>query len=123
MERTALACCLILVIMTSAVLSWPGGLGAAAGAPACGCGHCRGAAPGLASGCCCCPSGASGHCGSTGQGGGFTCRCGTSLPALISFTTNAVPVWRVLSHLPAVVSLSAKLLPLAIFHPPEFHHC
>lgn len=123
MERTAVACCLILVIVISAVLSWPGGLGATAGAQAPGCGHCRGTAPGLASGCCCCPFGASGHCNSTGQDRRFTCRCVTSLPAIISPTLYTAPAWPAISHMPAVVTGSSKLLPPNIFHPPEFHQC
>jgi hypothetical protein len=123
MKRTAVACCLILLLVISAVPSWPGGLGATAGAQAPGCGHCRGTAPGLASRCCCCPSGASGHCGSTGQDGRFTCRCGASLPALISPTADTAPAWLAISYMLAVVTISSKLLPSNIFHPPEFHHC
>lgn len=119
MNRTAATRFLIFALICGAVLSLPGGLLAAAGAPAPGCSHCRDAAPGLKSGCCCSLPGTSGHCGSSGQSGGLACRCGPAGPACLAPAFAATPIWPAASYPPATVTVSSKLLPPNIFHPPE----
>jgi hypothetical protein len=112
---------LILVLIIGAVLSLPGGLLAAVGAQAPGCSHCQGAGSGLVAGCCCCGPDMPGHCGASGQGGGATCRCASgSGPASISPAVTGAPTWRPSTYVCAMVTVSSKIFPPNIFHPPEF---
>lgn len=121
MQRTVATCFLILLLILGTVLSLPGGLLAAVGASASGCPHCRGVAAGLSAACCCCVPGTSGHCGNSGQGGGVDCRCGSGSPAYLAPTAATAPTLAASSYVPARITVSSKLLPPNIFHPPELH--
>jgi hypothetical protein len=121
MKRIAAYRFLILVLAVSAVLSLPGGLFAAVGARAPGCSHCQGAGPGLVAGCCCCLPDMPGHCGASGQGGACACRCSSgSGPASISPAVTGAPAWQAATYVFAVITVSSKIFPHNIFHPPEF---
>lgn len=122
MKRTAAARCLVLLVIFGVVLSLPGGLLAAVGAQTPGCPHCRGAAPGLAAPCGCCLPGTPGHCNSSGQGGGVTCRCAPGGPAFFAPASMSAPTGPASPYVPAGITAAPKLFPLNIFHPPEFHY-
>jgi hypothetical protein len=120
MKRIAAYRFLILVLALSAVLSLPGGLRAAVGPPASGCSHCQGAGPGLVAGCCCCLPDMPGRCGA-GQGGASACRCSSGNgPASISLAVTGTPTWQASTYVFAMVTVSSKIFPPNIFHPPEF---
>jgi len=122
MPRTVATRLLILVLILGTVLSLPGGLLAAAGVASTGCAHCRGAAPGLTSGCCCSLPGTSGHCGNSSQAGGLTCRCiSGSGPAFTSQVTTGAPIWPASPSVPTLVTAASKIFTPNIFHPPENH--
>ncbi len=119
MKRTAATHLLLLVLIIGAVLSLPGALLAAVGA-APGCSHCRGAGPGLTSGCCCCGPDMPGHCGASGPAAGAACRCPSfSGPALTSPAFTGAPTWQAAAYVLARVTVSSKILSPDIFHPPE----
>lgn len=119
MKRTAATRLLILVLILGTVLSLPGGLLAAVGASASGCPHCRGVAAGLSSACCCCVPGTSGHCGNSSQGGSVNCRCGSGSPAYLAAAATTTPAMGASPYVAARVTVSSKLFPPNIFHPPE----
>jgi hypothetical protein len=121
MKRTAATRLLILLIIISAVLSLPSSLFAAIGAQPSGC-HCQDAGPGLVSGHCCCPPGMPGRCGDSGQGGAFSCRCGSGSLASISSPASDRPIWQVTALVLALVTVSTPSIPPNIFHPPELIH-
>ncbi len=120
MKRIAAHRFLILVLALSAVLSLPGGLLAAVGAQESGCSHCQGASPGLVSGCCCCQPDMPGR-GGGGQGGASACRCTSgSGPASISPAVTDPPAWLASTYVFNTVTVSSKIFPPNIFHPPKF---
>jgi hypothetical protein len=118
MKRTVATRLFILLLILGTVLSLPGILLAAVGAPVSGCPHCRGIEAGISAGCCCVP-GTPGHCGNSGQGPS-TCRCGSSSgPAFTSQVTSGAPIWPASLAVPILVTASSKVFPPNIFHPPE----
>jgi hypothetical protein len=60
-----------------------------------------------------------GHCGASGQGGMNSCRCSSGGQALISAPTSGATTWQVSSYALAMVTISVKLFPPNIFHPPK----
>lgn len=120
MKRTAVRRLLVLAVICGMVLSLPGGLLAAVGAPAPGCSHCQGAGPGLVAGCCCCQQpDKSGHCGASSQGGGFNCPCGSANLAYVSIPVIDLPAVQDSPYVLATALVSARLFTFTIFHPPE----
>ncbi len=119
MKRAATSRFLMLAVIGWAVLFLPlGSLIASAAQPA-GCPHCQGEGAGIVSGQCCCPSGMPGHCGNCGHDGMSLCRCSSGSPALIAASTITIPTWQISPSVHPLVSVSSKLFPPNIFHPPE----
>lgn len=122
MQRTAVYRCLIVAVIFGVILALPGGLIAAAGAQTPDC--CHGRMPGQSAGSCpCCqPHGQSGHCANSCPGGAFTCHCSFGGPACLATTVTSTPTRQVTPYIPAMVTISAKLLTPNIYYPPELNH-
>jgi hypothetical protein len=122
MKMTGASRYLIGAVFCGAVFFLVLGNLAAAGAQPKGCSHCRGTGPGIVSGQCCCPSGMPGQCGSCGHGGMSLCRCSSGSPAFIAAPVAAIPAWHISLYVHPLASVSSKLIPPNIFHPPELSH-
>lgn len=122
MKRTTAFHRLIWAVIIGAVLFLPLGNLAAAGIQPAGCPHCQGAGAGLASGHCCCPPGAPGHCGACDQNGGVTCRCSSGNPAVVGPPAADAPAWQIFPVVPPLITIALQVFLPNIFHPPEPSH-
>jgi hypothetical protein len=122
MKRTTAIHRFIWAVIIGAVLSLPLGNLAAAGIQPAGCPHCHGAGAGLAADHCCCSAGSPGPCGACGHGRMVTCRCSSGNLAFIPTPAVGATTWQVSPYDLAMVTVSVKLFPPNIFHPPEQSH-
>jgi hypothetical protein len=120
MKGTVAICSLLLAVVFGAVLLLPPASLSAGGAPPSGCSCCQSVAPGLESGCGCCrQTDRPGHCGASGQGGSFGCRCAPGSLAFIFSPGPGGPTWQVSDYVIAKAEVTTNWFFPHIFRPPE----